>query len=461
MRSHPARSLALAACLAMGAPAALAAQATARDSLCSREAAAELVEGGMTKEEADSEVAKAGDAPCKVLADGLVDRVSTPPMLDIMLDHTPARDFQSRASGNAGTAGAPSQGEAVPSVQPLALAGGSLAAVGSDGGTDAIAAFTINPAILFGAQDPARAAALSRLLDLTVLAPVNELDRDQDGKIDYYGIRARVNVTGPGAGKQLQKAVKAFADNVQKSAILSARLDTVLRETPNFATCVDAFRAKSVKAEEVTSSCGRELDIAPDPKTLESFREALALARDSADARYLGLDVRLDQGDPTLGATPAAAGTALFAGLAFGRNIVALKSNQPSFGLKARLGVHHVSLDDTALGEGDRNNTAVDGALAFDFTYPYEFQPLKFAAGLEFRAGDPPVSGAEKEFQTNFLQARLSLDVPITAANSISIAFAGPLTGKERPTLSINGNWQLLLSGLSAVGKAAQTSSGR
>jgi hypothetical protein len=45
--------------------------------------------------------------------------------------------------------------------------------------------------------------------------------------------------------------------------------------------------------------------------------------------------------------------------------------------------------------------------------------------------------------------------VPITSANSISITFAGPLDGKERPTLSINGNWQLLLPGRAPLGPTA------
>ena len=452
MTGNRLRALGLLSSLALLAPSALIAQVSERDKQC----AAELVKEGVSEEDA-----AASEEPCFELANALESRVSVPATLRMMLDRTPPRDFQSRATGNAGTAGAPSQGEAVPSVQPLALAGGSLAAVGSEGGTDAIAAFTINPAILFGPQDETRAAALSRLLDLTVLAPVNDLDRDQDGKIDYWGIRARVNMTGPGAGKHLREAVTAFAARVQQSAIVAASLDTVLRETPDFERCVAAFRTDSVEVEQVTGSCGRRLQIAPDAQTLERFREALAHARDSADARYLGLDLRLDQGDPTLGATPGAAGTALFAGLAYGRKILSTRPSQPSFGLRARLGVQHVSLDDIALAESDRNNTAIDGALAFDFTYPYEFQPLKLAAGLEFRAGDPPVDDMEKEFRTNFLQARLSLDIPITAANSISIAFAGPLTGKEKATLSINGNWQLLLSGLSAVGRSEEVAAGR
>ena len=78
-----------------------------------------------------SEEEAAREESCTQLANALESRVSTPATLQMMLERTPPRDFQSRATGNAGTAGAPSQGEAVPSVQPLALAGGSLAAVGS------------------------------------------------------------------------------------------------------------------------------------------------------------------------------------------------------------------------------------------------------------------------------------------------------------------------------------------
>ncbi len=418
----------MAGCLTSGLP------AQQNDSLCTEE----LVRGGLARD-------AAAGLPCFQLAVQLEERVSTPLVLQAMLERVPPRDLQSRATGNAGTSGAPSQGEAVPTVQPLALAGGSLAAVGSAGGADAIAAFTINPAMLFGAQTPARSAALSRLLDLTILAPINELDRDQDGKIDYYGIRARINVAGPGAGRHVVQAGEAFVDRVQQSTDLAAGLDSVLKAAPDFPSCVAALREDPIDADEMQQTCGRSVSLAVDPRTLERFREALQRARDSADAQYFGLDLRLDQGDPTLGATPGAAGTALFAGLAYGRRIVATQPGRPSFGIKARLGLQHVSLDTLTIDERDRNNTAIDGAAAFDFTYPYEFQPLKLAAGVEFRTGDPPISGAEEEFRTNFVQVRLSLDVPITAANSISIAFAGPLTGEERPTLSINANWQLLL----------------
>jgi hypothetical protein len=256
MRRPVARAFAIVCCAAPMAAATLAAQGAERDQQCVAELLKEVE--GMTAEEAAQE-------PCFQLANALESRVSAPATLQMMLARTPPRDFQSRAMGNAGTAGAPSQVEAVPSVQPLALAGGSLAAVGSEGGTDAIAAFTINPVILFGARDDAHAAELTRLLDLTVLAPVNDLDRDEDGKIDYWGLRARINVTGPGAGKHLRQAVTAFAQRVQRSAIVAASLDTVLRETPNFEKCVAAFRADSVFPEAVTAGCGRRLEIAPDP----------------------------------------------------------------------------------------------------------------------------------------------------------------------------------------------------
>ena len=108
------------------------------------------------------------------------------------------------------------------------------------------------------------------------------------------------------------------------------------------------------------------------------------------------------------------------------------------------------TLDDVTFDVRDREFVAIVGPSGCGKT-----TCLRMAAGLEFRAGDPPVPDANKAFQTNFLQARLSLEVPITPANSISIAFAGPLTGEQRPTLTINGNWQLLLSGRPGLAPSA------
>ena len=436
------QAAALAAFMAMLAPCVSRAQDQTK--ACEQE----LIAKGVPK-------AKATAEPCFQLAVSLVDKVRTPLVLQAMLRRVPPRELQSRAAGDAGTAGSPSQGEAVPSVQPLALAGGSLAAVGSGGGTDAIAAFAINPAMLFGVQDKLRAAALSRLLDLSILVPINDLDRDEDGAVDYYGIRARLNITGPRIATKLAKVARTFALEAQKTAEVSDALSGILAGAPDFEGCLAALRAEPMDPSRVSETCGKPVDFGLDSKVIENFRQALSEARDSADAQYLGLDLRLDQGDPTLGATPDAAGTALFAGVAFGRKVVATDQTRPSFGLKARLGVQHVSLDQVSGGESDRTNTSIDGALAFDLTYPHEFLPLVLAAGLEFRAGDPPASGTAEQFRTNFLQARLSLDVPITAANTISIAFAGPLTGDERPTLSVNANWQLLLPGAGSGGGTA------
>ena len=430
--------------LAVGAVAAPAAwaqtpEAAARaDSLCRRQ-----LEQRNIPHEQESE--------CQFLAAAILDRWNEPALKSAMLlDRVPPRDFQSRASGEPAKSGAAGQSEAVPTAQPLALAGGSLSAVGSEGGTDAIAAFTLNPAMLLGVQDKMKAASLTRLLDLTVLVPINDLDRDEDGTIDYYGIRARLNILGAKAGNRLAAAARALGQQAQQAAELADLLEVVLTRATDLDQCVDVYMApgSTLNLDALRVPCGEALDVRPNAGIIAAFRAGLARARDSVDAQYLGLDLRYDNGDPTLGATPGAAGKTLFAGLAFGRRIVGTDPSRPTYGIKARVGFQHVELDDETLPVDTRRNTAVDGALAFDFTYPHEFRPLTLAAGLEFRHGDPPIEGAEKAFRTNYTQVRLSLDVPITAAQSVSIGFAGPLSGKEKPTLSVNVNWQLLLAGV-------------
>jgi hypothetical protein len=67
-----------------------------------------------------------------------------------------------------------------------------------------------------------------------------------------------------------------------------------------------------------------------------------------------------------------------------------------------------------------------------------------YSLGAEFRVSDPS-RGKDDEFQTNYILLRGSLSVPITASNNLSVGFGLPLVGDVSPTMSINGNWGLLL----------------
>src|SRR5256885_12796025 len=109
----------------------------------------------------DSSAAKAAaGSSCLVLATLLLPPAHEQIVLNALLDQTPPRDLQTRAASQPGSAGAPSQGDAVPSVQPVAAASASIAAVGTGGGDNAITAISLNPSIFLGqAKDQLSGAA--------------------------------------------------------------------------------------------------------------------------------------------------------------------------------------------------------------------------------------------------------------------------------------------------------------
>jgi hypothetical protein len=86
------------------------------------------------------------------------------------------------------------------------------------------------------------------------------------------------------------------------------------------------------------------------------------------------------------------------------------------------MGVRYVALDDPSLPPGQRTSFAVDGGAGFEMVRPYEFQPITLTLGVEFRAGNPPDPSLEEEFEANFLMFRFGIDVPLTAANTVSLS---------------------------------------
>lgn len=355
------------------------------------------------------------------------------------------RDLQTRAATQPATAGAPNQGDAVPSVQPIAVAAGSLAAVGTGGGNSSIAALTLNPSILFGTPpDMDDAAKRHRVLDLTVLVPAGTMDKNGDGNIDYFGLRARVNFVAlaPATQGALQRAEQQYG--VAQLALQqgSDSLAKLLVRSADVTACASAFANDVVDVKAERAACGGAIDVLVDTAAVKAFGKALAAFRDSADAKFFGLDLRLDRGDPTLGTVAGASGTSIFAGLAAGKKVSA-----SGYSLKARLGVAHEVRDDKTLPDSLRVGTSIDGAAALEFAYPAEFQPLKASAGIEFRRGHVP-SAAQQALQTDYAAWRMSIDVPISASNSISVSYATPASGKGKPMLSVSANWQVLLSAL-------------
>jgi hypothetical protein len=386
-----------------------------------------------------------GDESCYVLAGTIVGELGAQLILDPSL--APGiflRDLQPAQEGRAGAGGSLARSEVVPAAQPMAIGGGSLSAVGSDAGSDAITALTFNPAIFYGSDRSGESVASnSRLADLTVFFPMDELDRDDDGTVDYFGLQMRVNFTGLGAGRELFAAAEGLRDLTVIETSETERLDLALRglEAGQIAECVERLGDPSATAEQVVASCGADVRPNLDLPTYAEFRQSLAPLREQADSRYFGLDVRMDFGDPTLGAVAGADAVSIDAGVAVGRQFVGTEPMAPSAGVRLRGGVRYTDLRD--LGE---TSFALAGGLGFVLRRPVDFdKALSLSGGFELRFGGAD-EALEAALQSDFVVFRAALSVPVTDQTAVTVSFAQPLVGDGiSQTLSVTGDWRLLL----------------
>ena len=344
------------------------------------------------------------------------------------------RDLQHTAPRPA-LAGSAAQSEAVPGVQPLAVSGVSLAAAGTDSGARSLVAITLNPAVLFVSPGDAEAiAAASRIADLTLLLPVDDLDRNGDGRVDYVGARFRLNLVGASAGRRVREAGRAFLRAVQAEADLVNEVLGALRRTESPESCgAELLEARSSRTRRVRR-CGGEVGLEPDSAVYREMRERIRAAREEADARYLGLEVRADFGDPLLSGRVPDRTTALSAGLGFGRRVSG-NGDGTAAGFRGRAGLRYTHLPDPGPA-----SFGFDGGVGFELARPINDTDLVTAsAGLEFRYG-----GKAPE---DYTVIRFGFAVPVAGGAGVAVAFSAPLDGEISSTLSVSFNWSLLLSG--------------
>jgi hypothetical protein len=366
---------------------------------------------------------------------------------DSALKLTP-RKLQSVRSREANISGVPGQSDAVPSAQPTGLASANISAAGTDDGTKTVAAISLNPMTLFGGTDTIAAARWSRLADLTILVPVGNESSSVD-RLGYFGIRGRVNFTGLEAGDQLLKNVgAAFANAVGAEAALDLQLIQAFESFPDSATiarCAAAVFASSYG--DSPDACLGKVTIGLDNEDYEAIHRSIQVAREKADARYLGLDLRFDTGDPTLSGDPIKEADALQVGLAFGRRSLTPNPQAVMFGIQGRLGVRYSD----PKTESDSVVWSVDGAVGFEASRLTSGDaPVRLATGIEFRYANKSDAIAERQ-QTDNLVLRGALGIPIVGGTSVTVAFTGPLVGEVSPTLSVNFNWGLLMSNLAGA----------
>jgi hypothetical protein len=358
------------------------------------------------------------------------------------------RDLQNRKSQNASPGGTPAQGEAIPSVQPTGVAAGTIAALGTRAGQDAIAALSVNPFVLFLASEASRQLARgSRLADVTVYIPVSGATQSSTApladpnKLRYVGARVRFNFLGLSSGDKVwAEADKILKEQISQSSVFVTAMTGVFQVVPNVKACVDAL-LKPAPAAAGSAPCDTlDVNWKLDEAQALKLHEQLAAIRRQADSKYFGADIRYDFGDPTLGEVENASGKFLFAGLAVGRRFDD-GTKRTSAGVRGRLGVRHAKLDNV-----DEAEFAAEGGVGFEVSRTLaDEDEINVSGAVEFRRGGARANLTD-QFQTDFTMLRGTISLPLTKGNSISINVGKPITGDVSPIFSVNFNWGLLLS---------------
>lgn len=383
-------------------------------------------------------------ANCQTLAVFLVDAVTQPYYEQDNNTRIPPRDVQSSRAGDAVPTGSPAQAEAVPGVQPTSLAAATLAAAGSDGGTETLTSISINPTLLFGPDDSRALARWSRFTDLSISFPVSDIEGG-GGRLDYLGLRARVNLTAVSAGDAVFKGVvAAYKEVLESEGLLVARFTQVLEKAPDVEQCARSILASRLGDQPEGCNSDFKIDLAP--SAYRRLKESIARAREKADAKYLGLDLRFETGDPTLGAVPGTDLRSLEAGVAWGRRFLKPKLRDLLIGVRSRLGFRYV---DPVLA-GQDVEWAVTGGLGLDGSRLMGTgleQTARFTLGFEFDYANTP-EALREALRTDFLVVRSSLSIPLLGSASLAVGVTVPIVGEESPSLSFNFGGGLLMSAL-------------
>lgn len=359
------------------------------------------------------------------------------------------RDLQTKKTNTPNSVSALNQGDAAPALYPFALGGGSVGGTGSEGGTNALTTLSLNPAIFFADMDNAgESAKWGRLMDMSVILPLNEIQSGALDKLSYLGIRARVNTLGSLKGSKLdEQAAAAFREVLENAGQEQQRIKDLMMNASNCEKCIEQLNKFSLgqgSASAVSLACNGEFGGTDGDAIYKAFDEKLQELLEEADKKYFGLDLRGDFGDPTLGAVDSARGTSLYAGVGWGKSFKGDQDASKNFRLS--LGLRYKDLETV-----DANAFDLDGAAGFDITWPYQFQQIKLGVGLEFRKNfeknvdDMTVMDLTEAFETDYLFFRTSLNIPITPSNSFSFQYGTAIAGEKSTVLSLNFNWKLLL----------------
>jgi hypothetical protein len=337
---------------------------------------------------------------------------------DAVHDKVPAdRQTSTNKSGSS------AQTDPVESIQPITLAGGALTLAGTRSGTKGIGTISVNPLALASPDS----AVLGRIFDLSVSAPF-DLDNGVNQDTRYFSARLRVNATAPISAGPLQTAVDKW---LHAAGAYADSLQTILEKAPDPKACAESVAATQKVTKE---ACGEDLGDEAVAKERQIALDEIEKARRAADRYYLGLDARIDTGDPSGTIVVGDKGTHILGGIAAGVRIE--QGVLWDWELRGRAAGDYFKSRDTAAGPTPKAIYSFDWGAAIILSGRLKEdakQRLAFGVGVEGRQASDKDEAKAQLAPTNYANLNLMAIVPAMTGGDLGLAVSIPLAESEVP----------------------------
>ncbi|MBX3274417.1 MAG: hypothetical protein KF729_29400 [Sandaracinaceae bacterium] len=354
-----------------------------------------------------------------------------------------------------GGSGSPAQLAAAPAVTPVPLVGAAASFVGAPSGPRAVAALALNPGALAAnaLDDRAALSVWSRAWDVSVVLPFPLTDSGATYNVDFVGVRVRVNALAPVSAETAAEQHRSLAQTGAYEAEVDEGFRALLEGARDTVACTRALE-RAIRDDEPSDEAVRRACGAVFPSRARRWRDVEAVladidqrVRQEADRFYLGFDLRYDYGDRALTGEPAAArASTLLAAVAAGARVV----TEPSLNLRVRgrAGAHYSHVPGGDPSESDLNPISLDAAAAIELELPLVGELFRASVGIEGRGiiegTDVPVAGTNRVTDTEFLELRLAVLVPVGGGPGLGIDLAVPLLGAHRSVqVAVSGDFSL------------------
>jgi len=319
--------------------------------------------------------------------------------------------------------GSSAQTDPVESIQPITVAGGAVTLAGTRSGTKGVGTITVNPLALVSPES----AVMGRIFDLSVSAPF-DLDNGVTQDTRYFSARLRVNATAPISAAPLQAAVDKW---LQAEGSYADSLQIVLTNAPDPKACAEAV---AVTGKVTKAACGKDLGSEALAKDRKAALDEIEKARRAADRYYLGLDARVDSGDPSGTIIVGDKGTHILGGIAAGARIP--QGSLWDWEVRGRAAGDYFNSRDAAAGPDPKVIYSFDWGAALILSGRMKEdakQRLAFGVGVEGRqAGDNSAAKAQLA-PTNYSNLNLMAVVPAMSGGDLGLAVSIPLKDSVSP----------------------------